>query len=159
MSKTAINYKRIFQKLSERYPQIAIELTSEEPKMDGMEMLKVFTIFCRIKCIHHLNLPPDSDKSNLQALFVTIFVQIYDPDYFRGNKKALRRGLRRKMAALLNCHETQISHILSSVKTYLKAYKSFREEAGYIYSQIKEVLSNENQNHLQKPERIIAIPE
>ncbi|PZX18091.1 hypothetical protein LX69_01128 [Breznakibacter xylanolyticus] len=145
MKENRINYKRVYQRLAEKYPSIADELKADAPKkLDGLEMLTVFTIFCRIKGITHLNLPPDSEKSHLQALFASVFVQIYDSDYFQGDKRPLRKGLRQKMAALLNCHATQISHILSSVKIYLKAYKSFRSEAEYIYNEISKTLSNGN---------------
>ena len=145
MAEEEVNYKLIYQKLVEKYPEIAQELTRSDPTLDGFEMLKVFTLFCRIKGVYQLSLPVDNDRSNLRALFVAVFVKIYDPDFFLWQKRHLRRGLRVKMASLLNCHETQISHILASVRTYMKAYKNFRLEVIYIYSEIVKHLDNEHQ--------------
>jgi len=146
-----INYKEIYQRLVDRYPRIAEELRYSDPILDNLQMLSVYTLFCTIKGVFHMNLP-DNDKSNTRALFVAVFVKVFDPAYFE-YRVTLRRGLRKKMACLLNCHETQISHILSSVRTYMKAYKAFRNEVDYIHGIVKSELDGIQEEKEAKLER------
>lgn len=131
-----MNYKVIYLKLKERYPDIAEELTPKQRPLDGYEMLKVFTLFCKIKGVPHLRV--ERDKEDLRDLFIAVFLLIYDPDYFMC-KKQLRQGLRDKLGLLL-CHtgkRSGISHFARMVRDYMRLWKGFKEEAEYIYQTIK----------------------
>lgn len=132
-----VNYKLVYLKLKQRYPEIAKELVPDQPPMDEYDMLKAFTIFCKIKGIYCLTIP--ENRTEVRDLFVATFVKLYDPEYFM-HKKKLRKGLRPKMAKLLNCQESIISYNLSNVKNYLTIYRSFNDEVEYIYETIKSAL-------------------
>lgn len=136
LNKPAMNYKVIYLKLKERYPEIAKELTAIQRPMDGYEMLRVFTLFCKIKGIQHLKI--DHDKEYTRDLFIAIFVKIYDPDYLEC-KKQLRAGLREKVAILLSREGvlSGISQLAVKVRDYMQVDKGFRKEVEYIYQTIK----------------------
>ncbi|WP_088656024.1 hypothetical protein [Geofilum rhodophaeum] len=131
-----MNYKVIYLKLKERYPEIAKELTAKERPLDGYEMLKVFTLFCKTKGITHLKI--DHDKEYTRDLFIAVFVKLYDPDYLEC-KKQLRAGLREKVAILLSREGvlSGISQLAVKVRDYMQVDKGFRREAEYIYQTIK----------------------
>lgn len=131
-----MNYKVIYLKLIERYPDIAKELTANVRTLDGYEMLKVFTLFCKIKGIQHLKI--DHDKEYTRDLFIAVFVKIYDPDYLEC-KKQLRAGLREKVAILLSREGvlSGISQLAVKVRDYMQVDKGFRKEVEYIYQTIK----------------------
>lgn len=131
-----MNYKVIYLKLIERYPDIAKELTAIQRPMDGYEMLRVFTLFCKIKGIQHLKI--DHDKEYTRDLFIAVFVKIYDPDYLEC-KKQLRAGLREKVAILLSREGvlSGISQLAVKVRDYMQVDKGFRKEVEYIYQTIK----------------------
>lgn len=131
-----MNYKVIYLKLKERYPEIAKELTAKERPLDGYEMLKVFTFFCKTKGITHLKI--DHDKEYTRDLFIAVFVKLYDPDYLEC-KKQLRAGLREKVAILLSREGvlSGISQLAVKVRDYMQVDKGFRREVEYIYQTIK----------------------
>ncbi len=131
-----IDYKTAFVKLKDKYPQIAEEVIPVNPIMDNLKMLSVFTTFCCVKGITFLQV--GKDKNNyVRDLFVAVFVRVFDPDYLKGYKTKLRKGLRSKMASLVGCRERVISYNLRNVKDYMRIYKDFREEVEYIYQAVK----------------------
>jgi len=132
-----VNYRLVYLKLKQRYPEIAKELTPDQPNLDAFEMLKAFTVFCKLKGIRSLLIP--RNRTEVRDLFIGVFVMLYDPDYFILKKK-LRKGLRPKMASLLNCQESIISYNLANVKNYLSIYRAYREEVLYLYNTIKSEL-------------------
>src|SRR5690554_7179778 len=105
-----MNYKVIYLKLKERYPEIAKELTAIQRPMDGYEMLRVFTLFCKIKGIQHLKI--DHDKEYTRDLFIGVFIKIYDPDYLQC-KKQLRAD---RKSTRLNSSHVRISYAVFCLK-------------------------------------------
>lgn len=146
-----LNYKLIYNKLQAKYPEIAKELIPENPILDNLQMLAVFTAFCRTKGIVTFSMPIE-EKRYTRDLFVGVFVRFFDPDYLDGYKKKLRKGLRAKMASLIGGQERRISYNLKNVKDYMKIYKDFREEVEHIYKRVKtEVNEKERQREEVNP--------
>jgi len=135
-----VNYKLVYLKLKERYPEIAKELVPDQPPMHALEMLEAFTIFCKVKGIRSLSIP--EGRTEMRDLFLAVLIKLYDPEYLL-HKKKLRKGLRPKMASLLRSQESIISYNLTNVKNYLMIYKDFREEVDNIYCRIKSNLNEE----------------
>lgn len=146
-----VNYKLIYLKLKQRYPEVAKELEPDQlPVMDVFEMLKAFTVFCTAKGIFYLSIP--EGRTEVRDLFIAVFVKLYDPEYFLCKKK-LRKGLRPKIAYFLNCSESIISYNLSNVKNYLSIYKDFSNEVDFIYNKIKSELHGNQQKTPSEKEK------
>ncbi|MDX9847453.1 MAG: hypothetical protein RBT74_10775 [Tenuifilaceae bacterium] len=139
--------RSVLRLLKKNYPAIYDEL-SQKPVLDDLERVgDLVRLFLQVKSIPLEDLVKNRDQSRMQ--FITVVVKAYDPVFFIDQDKTLVRGLREKLASVLYCHETQISHTLSTVRTYLRVYKHFREEVGYIYGKTVNVLKDESANHLQ----------
>ncbi len=127
--------------LRTNYPAIYDELTQKPELVDQQRVDSLFTLFCQAKQLGRDDVFKNRHQSRM--LFITVAVKAYDPLFFVDSQKTLIRGLREKLGKTLYCHETQISHTLSTVRTYLKVYKGFREEVSYIYGKTVNVLKNE----------------
>lgn len=127
--------------LRTNYPTIYDELTQKPELVDQQRVDTLFALFCQAKQLSRDDVYKNRHQSRM--LFITVAVKAYDPLFFVDSQKTLTRGLREKLAKTLYCHETQISHTLSTVRTYLKVYKGFREEVSYIYGKTVNVLKNE----------------
>jgi hypothetical protein len=131
--------KRLLRK---NYPTIYDELT-QKPEIEDLSLTdKLLELFCQVKQIARDDVIKNRQQSRM--LFITIAVKAYDPLFFVDGDKTLVRGLREKLANTLYCHETQISHTLSTVRTYLKVYKWFRNDVAYIYGKTVNVLNDES---------------
>ena len=140
------NYKLIFQKLQITHPEVAREAYFVQRKMNNHELLKVFTIFCKMKGVDYLKIGPD--RADLRDLLIAVFVMIYDPEYFMVDKK-IRTGLRTKVSLLAGGKgaPNSISYNFKNVKNYLSIYKEFKEEAEYISNEIKKKLDGKEEKH------------
>lgn len=127
--------------LRTNYPTIYDELTQRPELLDQQQVDSLFTLFCQAKQLSRDDVYKNRNQSRM--LFITVAVKAYDPLFFVDGQKTLIRGLREKLSRTLYCHETQISHTLSTVRTYLKVYKGFREEVFYIYGKTVNVLKDE----------------
>ena len=131
-----IDYKLAFQKLQIRYPKIAKEIADSDPIVDNFKMWDIFWLFCDVKGVTYQEIAK-GENNHAREILLAVLVVFFDPDYFKFNK-ALKRGLRNKLAILTGIRDqTQISHILGSVKIFMKAYADFRSEVEYIHRAIK----------------------
>lgn len=138
--------RSVLRLLKKNYPAIYDEL-SQKPVLTYQEQIGALVkLFIQVKNISFEDLIKNRDQARM--LFITIVVKAYDPVFFIDQDKTLMRGLREKLASVLFCHETQISHTLSTVRTYLRVYKDFREQVGYIYGKTVNVLKDESESNL-----------
>lgn len=135
--------RSVLRLLQQKYPLIYDELT-QQPAMTDIGLVgDLLHLFCQVKKTTISEVVKNKDQSRM--LFITIAVKAFDPMFFVDTRKNLTRGLREKLSYALMCHETQISHTLSTVRTYLKVYKDFREEVAYIYGKTVNVLKDERE--------------
>lgn len=127
--------------LQKNYPTIYNEL-NQKPSLTNLDNInQLLNLFCNLKGLTFEEVIKNRDQSRI--LFITIIVKCYDPIFFIDEEKVLKRHLREELSNVLFCHETQISHILSTARTYLKVYKQFREEVDWICEKlINEVTCN-----------------
>lgn len=140
--------RSVLRLLKKNYPAIYDELSQKPVLTDQEQIDSLVGLFLGAKSITLEDLIKNRDQTRM--LFITIVVKAFDPVFFIDQDKSLQRGLREKLASVLCCHETQISHTLSTVRTYLRVYKNFREEVGYIYGKTVNPLKDECENYLQK---------
>lgn len=144
------NYKLIYQVLERKHPEIAKEVFFVQREMDKYEVLKVFTIFCKLKGVQYLKI--GRERADLRDMLIAVMTMLYDPEYFMVEKK-LRTGLRDVVAALVGNKGggVSLSYNFKDVKHYLCIYKDFREEAERIYEVIKTELDGKEEKKY-KPE-------
>ena len=87
-----------------------------------------------------------SRKTNLKLnsiesrrIFILIVMRLFCPAVFVGRK--LKHGIRNKMASILGCEASVISHDFRNLTFHYKKYKHFRETVDMIYDAIMETLS------------------
>ena len=137
--------RSVLRLLRKTYPSIYEELTRRPSLLDLDRIDDLLDEFCRVKGFERSDVYKNREQSRM--VFITIAVKAYDPMFFVDQDKALmRQGLREKLSETLYCHKTQISHTLSTVRTYLRVYKSFREEVDYIYSKTVNQIIDESKN-------------
>jgi hypothetical protein len=138
--------RSVLRLLKKNYPAIYDEL-SQKPVLTELNLVdQLVSLFLRVKGITLEDLVKNRDQSRM--LCITVVVKAFDPVFFIDQDKNLMRGLREKLSSVLLCHETQISHTLSTVRTYIKVYKHFREEVTYIYGKTVNVLKDESESNL-----------
>ena len=136
-----MNEKTVVRLLRKNYPTIFDELTQRPELVDMKQVERMFRLFCQVKEVPADHVIKNRQQSRL--LFITVVVKAYDPLFFVDHDKTLIRGLRERLANVLKCHETQISHTLATVRTYLKVYKSFRSDVVYIYNGLMKAITDE----------------
>lgn len=128
------DYKTVFRLLQKKYPSIFEEL-AQQPILNDLSMVEPLRgRFCLLK-----GLTVDEftrNKANCRLLFLAVATRIFDPMFFVDEDKSLVVGLRDRLAAMSNTQGSQISHNLKTVRTYLRAYPSFRKEVDYLYATI-----------------------
>lgn len=136
--------RTVMRLLKKTYPTIYDDLTQKAALTDLCQIETLLDKFCAAKNIQRSDVYKNRDQSRM--LFITIITKAYDPMFFIDEDKQLMKELRRTLAAALFCHDTQISHILSTVKTYLKVYRWFREDTAKFYAIIINNTTNESCN-------------
>lgn len=70
-----------------------------------------------------------------ETIFCALIMKIYCPDIFSNLVKVkMRDNLRLSLALVLGKNDhSRISHLCSSVTTYMKAYQAFRDSLDYFY--------------------------
>lgn len=136
--------RSVLRLLRTKYPSIYNELTQRPALSDLRQVDRLLRLFCKVKGLEITDVVKNAGQSRM--LFITVAVKVFDPIFFVDNNKTLMRGLREKLASCLLCHETQISHTLSTVRTYLRVYRLFREEVTYLYGEITKRIADEGQN-------------
>ena len=76
--------------------------------------------------------------SDARNVFIIIAVRLFSPRALAGNN--LRAGLRNKLAEVLGCEPTVISHAFENLVFHYKKYKTFRQEVDLAYRQLCEKL-------------------
>jgi hypothetical protein len=131
---SGINYKQAYQTLKRKYPSIANELAPKPQLTDQSLIPEIFGKFCQTG-----NFSADDIKRNkddLMLLFIAVVVSAYDPAFFVSDVKPIQYKLRAQIAELMDCHKTWISHLLKSVRVYMRIRKAFRMEVDYFYTQV-----------------------
>lgn len=76
--------------------------------------------------------------SNARNVFIIIAVRIFSPRALAGDN--LRAGMRTKLASVLGCEPTVISHAFENLVFHYKKYKTFRAEVDQAYAALCEKL-------------------
>lgn len=105
------------------------ELVLSEPMITDLSM--VGNIYDLFKNFH---LGKRSQMVRKQFIFVVLF--LFSPSALGGSK--MRRGLREKIAEVLNCTCSNISHDYKNVSFYYVTYKNFRKDVNDVISEIVE---------------------
>ena len=140
-----VNYKSVVRLLQKKYPSIFEELTQEPVVADLTMAEPLLGRFCLLKGLSKAQVVKNKDQSRM--LFIALATKTFDPLFFVDTEKTLLRGLRDTLAAILFIHETQISHTLTTVRTYLRAYPDFRKEVDYLYATIVKEFSHDNRKY------------
>lgn len=128
------DYKTVCRLLSKKYPSIFEEL-AQKPILNDLSMVEpLLGRFCLLKGLTKDQVIKNVGQSRM--LFIALATKIFDPLFFVDTEKTLLRGLRNNLASLLYVHETQISHTLTTVRTYLRSYPSFKKDVDYLYATI-----------------------
>lgn len=73
--------------------------------------------------------------------FIIIAVRLFSPRSLAGNN--LAAGVRNKMAMVLGCEPTVVSHAFENLVFFYKKYKNFRKEVDRVYSELCGMLGIE----------------
>ena len=128
------DYKTVYRLLRKKYPSIFEELAQQPILFDQSMVEPLLGRFLVVKGITAKEFT--SNKSNCRLLFIAVATKIFDPLLFVDEEKKMLGGLRDRLAEVANTDGSQISHNLKTVRTYLRAYPSFRKEVDYIYATI-----------------------
>ena len=79
------------------------------------------------------------DSIESRRIFILIIMRLFCPSVFVGRK--LKHGIRDKMASILGCEASVISHDFKNLTFHYKKYRHFRERVDSIYESIMETLS------------------
>lgn len=74
-----------------------------------------------------------------RRIFIFIVFRLFCPAVYTGRK--LKRGIRDKLAEVLGCEASIISHDFRNLTFHYKKYRNFRIAVNEIYDSIMEVLS------------------
>lgn len=129
--------------LRKNYPIIFDELTQQPALTDLQRIGDLLTKFCEVKGINCADVIKNKDQSRM--IFIAVVAKAYDPMFFVDEDKFIMYKLPVTLSEKLLVSRSQISHILSTVRTYLKVYKPFREEVSQIYALIIHSV-HENKN-------------
>lgn len=128
------DYKTVYRLLRKKYPSIFDEL-AQQPILFDQDMIEpLLGRFCLLKGL--TNQEFIANKANCRLLFLAVATRVFDPMFFVDEDKSLVVGLRDRLAAMSNTQGSQISHNLKTVRTYIRAYPSFRKEVDYLYATI-----------------------
>lgn len=137
-----INYKSVYRILQNRYPSIAGEITQDPVETDLREIKNLLKLYTELKGYSLSDVYKNREQSRM--VFVALIIRIYDPLFYVDEEKRLKHGLRPELTRQLRCHETWISHLLQTVRTYMRAYPAFRKEVDYLYSRVIDHYYGEN---------------
>lgn len=73
-----------------------------------------------------------------RRIFIFIIIRLCCPAVFAGSK--LKRGIRDRMAGVLNCDASTISHDFRNLTFHYKRYKGFRHTVDMVYDAMMETL-------------------
>lgn len=110
------------------------EQSLSEPPMSDLTMIgNIFDMFMDY-C--------DGVKKQLlfRKMFIFIILYFYSPSALAGSK--MRRGLRERIAAVLGCTSSNISHDYKNVSFYYMTYRSFRQHVNCAIAHVKELLAD-----------------
>lgn len=100
---------------------------------DDSRLEEVYAIY-ENELTKHPNIKPNSIES--RRIFTFIAVRLYCPAVFaKGN---LKYGFRTRLANVLNCENSLISHDLKDLTFVYKKYKAFRKQVDLIYDSMVE---------------------
>lgn len=103
---------------------------------DYNQISDVYGIFAD-ELTRNTNIRLDSIES--RRIFILIIMRLFCPSVFVGRK--LKHGIRDKMASILGCEASVISHDFKNLTFHYKKYRHFREKVDSIYESIMETLS------------------
>lgn len=126
------NYRRIYNRLKRRYPSILSMVDTPGVLSSLDDIPGLYKRYCAI-----LRMRPDMVRadSERRLIFVGVVTQMEDPQYF-DDDSPVRKGLASALGAVLECHQTVISHTLRTVRNYRRIYPQFRAEMDYFYDQL-----------------------
>lgn len=100
------------------------------PRMEDMSKIdKIYRIFCEF----------ESEEGVLplrQKKFLFVVLYFYSPAALAGNK--MRRGLREKVASVVGCTSSNVSHDYKNIPFYYLNYKNFRYDCNELIKYISE---------------------
>jgi len=100
-------------------------------KCDINEVVKEFVKLKKVERIECLQ-----DKK----LFVYVCISLYCPSFFVGDR--IKKGTRNKLAVLTGLSCSRISNISTEVRFLYSHYKCFKQEADYLYREIRRSLTS-----------------
>lgn len=130
------NYKLIYNKLKDKYPEIAKELIPENPIESNFNKLSVFVRVCSIIGVTPEEIVLNRNSDSLR-LFLGVYCLMFDPDYLKRYRGKLKNGLREKLTSILGMSGNKISYNLRKVKDWMDVYTPFENEVEHIYKRVK----------------------
>lgn len=73
-----------------------------------------------------------------RKMFIFVILYLYSPCALVGSK--MRRGLREKIATILQCTNSNVSHDYKNVSFFFTTYKGFRKEALDVIDRLRQDL-------------------
>ena len=123
----AENNEILGRKVRELYPEIAEKLTV----IAALSDLELITD------IHDQYFSSEqSTKSKL--IFVSVILNLYDPDVLSGWKRNLCKGVRHRLASMFCVSDTAISNNIQTVRNYYTIYRKFKTEVDYFSKEISK---------------------
>ena len=102
-----------------------------EPLMDDLWMVgNIYDLF--------LSYHRSRKSKMVQKQFIFIILYLYSPSALGGSK--MRRGLRERIAAVLGCTCSNVSHDYRNISFYYVTYRSFRNEVNAILHSMLGIL-------------------
>ena len=102
-----------------------------EPLMDDLWMVgNIYDLF--------LSYHRSRKSKMVQKQFIFIILYLYSPSALGGSK--MRRGLRERIAAVLGCTCSNVSHDYRNISFYYVTYRSFRNEVNTILHSMLGIL-------------------
>lgn len=74
----------------------------------------------------------------IRKMFIFVILYFYSPSALAGSK--MRRGLREKIAAVLGCTSSNISHDYKNVSFFYITYKHFRNNVNGVIAHLSDTL-------------------